>query len=192
MAQAANITSIEALRLLKAALVQFDEEVQSGLISLELEARRPVEWIEHDRKMYWPREVRKASDAQSEARIALERCELTISEEDRRSCYDERKALEKAKRRLHTCEAKVQAVRRWAPQIRKEVEEFEVQVAKLKQFLESDFVQARGVLERMADALERYVQQRGVGAGASDGNLSAGSSPPTSAGESAEPVKESP
>ena len=157
-ASAAHITSIEALRALKAALVQFDEEVHGGLVTLELEARRPREWIEHDRAQYWPREVRKASDALSEARLALQRCELTISGDDRRSCYDERKALERAKRRLHSCEEKVQAVRRWQPQIRKAIEEFEVELAKLQQYLESDFQRAAGALDRMAEALDRYVR----------------------------------
>ena len=100
MTQSANITSIEALRLLKAAVVTFEEEVQAAIVALEMEARRPVEWIEHDRKQYWPKQVRKASDEVSEARLALQRCELTISGEDNRSCYDERKALQKAKKRL--------------------------------------------------------------------------------------------
>jgi hypothetical protein len=161
MAQSANVTSIEALRLLKAALVTFDEEVQAALVALEMEARRPVDWVEHDRRRYWPREVRKASDVVSEARLALQRCELTISGDDSRSCYDERKALQKAKKRLEKCDDKVRALRRWAPQIRKEVEEFEVQTAKLKQYLESDFSKAPGALERMAAALDRYVQQSG-------------------------------
>ena len=159
MAQSANITSIEALRLLKAALVTFDEEVQAALVALEMEARRPVDWIEHDRRPYWPREVRKASDVLSEARLALQRCELTISGDEARSCYDERKALQKAKKRLEKCDEKVRAVRQWGPRIRKEVEEFEVQTAKLKQFLESEFCKAPAALERMAAALDRYTQQ---------------------------------
>ena len=40
-------------------------------------------------------------------------CEVRISGEDARYCYDERKALEKAKRRLQLAEEKVQATRRW-------------------------------------------------------------------------------
>jgi hypothetical protein len=181
MAQSANITSIEALRLLKAAVVTFEEEVQAAIVALEMEARRPVEWIEHDRKQYWPKQVRKASDEVSEARLALQRCELTISGEDNRSCYDERKALMKAKKRLEKCEEKVRAVRQWSPKIRKEVEEFEVQTAKLKQFLESDFVKAPAALARMADALDQYVQQ-GAGGGsiASAPASSASASPPES------------
>lgn len=159
--RSANITSTDAVQALKLALQQFEAGVRDGLIQLGLEARRPVEWIEHDRARYWPREVRKASDALSEARIALERCEVTISADDRRSCYDEKKALEKAKRRLRTAEEKVQAVKRWQSQIRKEVEEFEVQLARVTQYLDSDFPRAIAALERMSAALSQYVQSPG-------------------------------
>ena len=99
-AQTANVTSLDALRNLRAALVRFAADVEAALVALELEARRPVEWVEGDRSRYWPQQARKASELVSEARLALERCELRISGEDARYCYDERKALEKAKRRL--------------------------------------------------------------------------------------------
>jgi hypothetical protein len=157
---AANVASIEALRVLRLALVQFQSEADSGLTQLELEGRRPGPWIDNDRRMYWQREVRKASDALAEARMALERAEMTTSAEDHRYAYDERKALERAKRRLRLCEEKVELVRKWRSVVHKEVEEFEVQVAKFRRFLETDFVQGIAALQRMADALERYTQQR--------------------------------
>jgi hypothetical protein len=159
--QAANISSIDAVRSLKLALQQFQSEATSALVMLELEARRALEWIDSDRSRYWPREVRKASDAVAEARIALERCEVTTGTDEGRYCYDERKALEKAKRRLYLAEAKVQAVKRWQLKIHKEVDEFHVQIAKLQQYLESDFLRAIAALDRMAQALDRYVQRRG-------------------------------
>src|SRR6185369_14912999 len=105
-AQAANVTSLDALKHFRAALIRFAAEVESALVTLELEARRPIDWIESDRKRYWPQETRKAAELLSEARQALERCELRISGEDARWCYDERKAVEKAKRRLQLAEEK--------------------------------------------------------------------------------------
>jgi len=156
----ANVMSIDALRALKVALQRFETDAINALVQLELEGRRPVAWIEQDRALYWPRETRKASDAVSEARIALERCEVTTSAEDQRYCYDERKLLEKAKRRLRLCEEKVQAVRRWRVRIRKEVDEFAVQIAKLKRYLENDLVRGIAALERMSGSLEQYVQRR--------------------------------
>jgi len=169
---AANLTSTEALAGLAAALVQFQSHVQDGIVQLRLAARRAMDWIEHDRSQYWPREVRKAADAVSEARLALAQAQSTIDPNDQRYCYDERKRLEKAKRRLELAEAKVQAVRRWKVELRKEVEEFEVQAAKLEHFLEMDLPQALAALARMSEALARYTQV-------------AGASEPAAAGEDA-------
>jgi hypothetical protein len=162
MSQAANITSLESLQSLKAALAVFDEAVRNALVALELESRRPLEWIEHDRTRYWPAQVRKASDAVSEARLALARCETSTTGERPRDCYDERKALEKAKRRLHLAEAKVEAVRRWRHQLKRHVEEFLVETARLRAYLDSDFLRAAGSLQKMLEALDRYVGSGGT------------------------------
>lgn len=158
MSTSANITSIEAVARLKTALAQFGGEVNDALVALELEARRPVDWIENDRSRYWPDQVQKASNQVSEARLALQKGELTIDGSDARYCYEERKALEKAKRRLRLAEEKVQAVKRWKVRIHKEVEEFQVQVAKLRSYLDSDLVRAMATLGRMSDALAKYTQ----------------------------------
>src|SRR6266478_4642434 len=120
-AQTANITSLDALRSFRAALLKFAAQIEAALVALELEGRRPVEWVE-DRSRYWPQQARLASDVVAEAKQALERCQIRVASEDVKYCYDERKALEKAKRRLQLCEEKVQAVRRWRPQMQKETE----------------------------------------------------------------------
>jgi len=159
-ASAAKITSLDALVRLRNALIQFGADVEVALVTLELEGRRGVDWIENDRSRYWPREVQRASDALSEARRTLERCEQTISGEDTKFCYDERKAVEKANRRLRLCEEKVQAVRRWRVQMRKEFEEFQVQIAKCRGYLETDLPKAVASLERMSTALDRYIEQQ--------------------------------
>jgi len=156
----ANITSLDALRSVRAALLKFAEQVESALVTLELEGRRPVDWVE-DRSRYWPQQARLASDAVAEARQSLDRCQVRVASEDVKYCYDERKALEKAKRRLQLCEDKIQAARRWRPQMQKESEEFKVQIAKMKRFLESDFTRAIAALDRMSEALDRYVEQGG-------------------------------
>ena len=161
----ANLTSTDALAAFKAALIQFATAASDAVVQLNLQARRPIEWIDHDRAQYWPRQVQRAADAVSEARLALQRCELTIDGDSGRSCYDERKALEKAKRRLQESEEKVQAVRRWRALIRKEIEEFEVQAARLQQYLDSDFTRSLAALDRMAAALDQYVQPGGPASG---------------------------
>ncbi|MBM4004261.1 MAG: hypothetical protein FJ295_13395 [Planctomycetes bacterium] len=155
---AAKVTSIDAIRSFRVALIAFQEELSRAVVSLDLECRRPLDWMEHDRARYWPREVRRASDVMNEARLNLERCLLTIDPNDHRSCYDERKQSEAAKRRLTFAETKVQAVQQWRQRLKKEVEEFQVQTAKAKEYLEVDLPRAVAQLSRMLDALDRYVR----------------------------------
>lgn len=164
MSGGAKVTSVEALNALKPALVKFAQEVADALVSLDLECRRPTDWIERNRALYWPNEVRKASDAVAEARSALLRAESNISDESRWA-YQERKMLEKAKRRLQLCEEKVEAVRRWKVRMRKEVEDFQVNTARLKHFMDSDFVRALASLERMLAAIEQYLNTGGSDTG---------------------------
>ncbi len=169
MSSTANVTSVEALRGLRAALVKFGEEVEAALVALDLEGRRPVEWVEMDRARYWPQQGRKAADRLSEARLTLERCEVRISGEDTKYCYDERKLVEKAKRRLELTEEKTQATKRWKVEMRKHHEEFQVQIAKARQYLESDLPRAIAALDRKLEALGRYAEAGRVGEGASGG-----------------------
>jgi hypothetical protein len=158
-AQSANVASIDALQSVKAALVQFCADIESALVAMELEARRPVEWIEGDRARYWPQQARRASDLVQEARQALDRCEIRVSSQDRPSCYDEKKALEKAKRRLQLAEDKVRVLGRWGSEMQKAAADFATQVARLRIFLETDTTKAVAAIERMSAALDRYVQQ---------------------------------
>lgn len=181
MSSTARVTSIAALAQFKAALQEFASDVNDVLVQLTLEARKPVAWVTEDRTHYWPVELRKASDALAEARLALQRCELTIDGE-RRSCTDERKQFERAKRRVQTCEAKIPLVRRWCPEIRKESEEFEVQCHKLARYLEIELARAQAALERMAGALENYAALSAPAATASAGPQPAADASPGSSG----------
>ena len=107
-------------------------------------------------------EARRASDRVSEARIALERCELSIDPDDRRGCYDEKKVLQKAKQRLRLCEEKVSVVHKWLMKVKHEADEFSMQTAKMTHTLDADLPRASASLARMAKALEKYATRGGV------------------------------
>ena len=161
MAKTAHLTSTEAVTALRAALLQFAADAQHALTALQLEGRRPIEWIDQDRTLYWPREMRKASDRLAEARQELQRCEMTISGEDRRACIQEKKNLAKAKARLELTEERIRTVRRWKFEMKKAVEDFEVQLARVQRYLENDIPIAAADLLRMILALEAYTQSFG-------------------------------
>jgi hypothetical protein len=159
-ARSAHLTSIEVLRTFMASLRKFEQEITSAIDTLEMEGRRPADWVEHDRAHYWPAEEKKASHALSEARVALQKAEMAGSSSEQRYCYDERKMLEKAKRRLRTAEEKSQAVRRWRSRILKEVDEFLGQLTRMREYMGRDFQQSLVALQRMASALERYTETK--------------------------------
>lgn len=158
MSGSAHVTSIQALEALRAALANFDADARDAISLLVLEVRRAVDWLENDRMRYWPEQVRKASQRVVEARNELERAELTYGSEEKPSCLEQKKALERAKRRLRLCEEKVRRVRHWVRVIRDELNEFDGRVARLNNVLDADLPRAIAALERLVMALEQYTR----------------------------------
>ncbi len=157
----ANVRSIDVIRRFRTAIAEYDHEMREALEMLLLECRKATEWIEGDRASYWPRAVRSASDRLIEAKNQLEQCQLAARPEDRRSCIDEKKNVEKAKRRLQYCEDKLRLVKQWQTKIRQEADEFHSGIIKLRTHLELDMPSALALLERYVIALEKYTAMGG-------------------------------
>ncbi len=156
MNQSANVTSIDGIRELRTSFLKFEEVSRDGLTMIALEVRRAIEWLEGDRRRYWPEQARRASQKVVEARNALERCELKYGSEEAPSCLEQKMALQRAKRRLSFCEDQIKVVKHWIRAVRQELNEFEGQAAKLNSILDSDIPHAVTTLERMLRALDKY------------------------------------
>lgn len=153
----ANVKSIDAIRDFRADLLQYRDSVRQSLDVLTVELNRAIDYFESDRASYWPNQVRIASDRLASARIDLERCQVTTRAGEGPSCMEEKKALARAKARLHNAQAKVKATRKWLHLVRKEVDEFQTRLAQLRYLLDSDLPRATAVLARLATRLDRYV-----------------------------------
>lgn len=156
MNQSANVTSIEAVHAFRAAMVKFEEDARDSIVSLELEIRRAVNWIEVDRRRYWPAQVKKASEEMAQARNALERCQLKYGSEEAPSCYEQKKNYERARRRLRYCEDQVRLVKQWIQTIRHELTLFDGQLAEMRLSVDSELPRAIAALTNLLNALERY------------------------------------
>lgn len=156
MERSAQVTSIDAIREFRAALLQFGGEAEDAVVMLILEARKAIHWLQQDRARYWPEQTRKAQEWVVQARNDLDRCQLHYGSEDAPSCFDQKKRLERAKRRLRLCEDKVKAVKRWTNTIRQELDDFDGELAKMTNWLETDLPRAAASLERMLRALDKY------------------------------------
>ena len=168
MSSAAHITSTDAIRDFRTALQEYEADVRDAIAQLLLELRRSLDWVEHDRARYWPAEVRAASDAVIQAQNELARCESAIRAEDRRACYEQRMALEKAKQRQRLTEQKVRAVRRLRVSVQQEADAMHGRLLRLADFLDTEFPRALAALGRMSAALEKYTERTAPQPGASD------------------------
>lgn len=174
MERSAHVNSVDALRDLKNACVEFSEDGADALVIWLLEVRKAVQWLEHDRTLYWPDQVRSSHDQLAEARAALSRCEMRYGTEEAPACYEQKKAFEAAKRRLRLCEDKVRSTKKWILAVRQEINQFEGESTKLSNWIESELPRAIASLERMIRALDKY---SGDSTTVSPPSVSAGSIP---------------
>ena len=166
----ANVKSISAIRQFRTDLQDYHESLRQTLDILVSELHRAVDYFETDRAAYWPAQVRRASDKVSEARINLERCQVTTRPGEGPSCYEEKKALQRAKQRLETANQKVKATKKWIVTVQQEVDDFRSRLAQVNYLSDTELPRALVLLDRLASRLERY---------ANDGVRKSGADPAT-------------
>ncbi|MCC6125240.1 MAG: hypothetical protein IT426_09780 [Pirellulales bacterium] len=159
MSTPAQVKSIDSLQAVSAALECFHADAAAALDELDMEIRRATQWIGEDCRQYWKQEVRRSTERVHEAKIALEHAQMFRGGDGRpAACVEEKKALEREKRRLQLAESKVEAVRHWALTIERAMNEYRAVRGAFGNWLEADFPKAVAVMSRMIAALESYVQ----------------------------------
>ena len=157
MSDQADVKSIDTLAFVKAALAAFAHETGQAVGEVELQGQRAVDWITVDRAAHWKAESRRAADLVNKAIKDLEHCRTFKKVGDNQpSCIEEKKALEKAKKRLELTERKVEAVRRWTPVVQQQFRETCVRLVRFREVIDVDCPRAMAVLERMLKALDAY------------------------------------
>jgi hypothetical protein len=110
---------------------------------------------------------------------------MTMGSGDSRSCYDEKQALEKARRRLRLVEDKIKTVQRWTQAARHEIEQFDGQLSTLGNYMDNDIPRAIAALQRMHASLIKYVSSAEPGPRPTMQSDNIGSSDTTSSGATA-------
>jgi hypothetical protein len=152
----ANVRSLEAIEAVRAALVAFRDELDKALSAIDIEMRRVVDWVEHDRPRFWRMQLREANDGVTEARAALHRCLMYPVGDERPSCHEERAALKKAQARLDYCGEKAERLRHWTREVRHEMFEYEGRISQLRELVEIDNPQATAILDKLLARLHEY------------------------------------
>jgi hypothetical protein len=155
---AARVGSIDVIPLLSTAITKFRCEAAAAADDIVNEVRRALEWIHHDRKDYWNHECRRAQDKLNQARIALQQAQTMRKVGDRPpSCIDEKRAVDRAKRRVELAQQKIQAVRHWESALDRAADDLRRARTQFDTWLDTDVNRAVAVLNDMAESLVSYV-----------------------------------
>jgi hypothetical protein len=152
----ANVRSLDAIEAVRTALLAFREELEQAVTMIDLEIRRTLDWLEHDRPGYWRRQLRDAQDGVTQARAALHRCLMYPINDERPSCYEERAELKKAEARQTYCDEKSERLRYWIREVRHEVFEYEGRISQMKEIIEYDVPRSIAILDRLLVHLHDY------------------------------------
>jgi hypothetical protein len=157
MSQAAQVTSIEAIKDFQAFLCQCCADIREALCAVDMEAHRVLDWVAHDQASFWRRAVRDRQEELAQAKADLFRRQLERLSGEEPDLIEQQEAVWRANRRLHEAEDKVDNCRRWLPLLQHALEEYQAPARQLAALVEGDPPRAVAVLEQVLDALESYV-----------------------------------
>jgi hypothetical protein len=158
MAESADVQSLEVLRDVRAAICTFAEDAKNALADVDFEIRRMREWLSNEQRLHWQSEIRRWQQNLSMAKTELHRKKLGKFLDHRPDTSQEEKAVRYAQARLEEAEQKLEAVRRWVPELQHAVQEYRGSSQPLASMVDVDLQRGVARLDRMVDALEAYLQ----------------------------------
>lgn len=158
MTSPAHVASFQALDKFRSELIRFEQALRQILDEQGLEVQRASDYVEHDRTAYWPRALKLAEDRVVAAREALSRSKMAALENEHKSHFQEKEALEQAIARQRHCEHQLRQLRHWRHVMRKQTEDYQTRRARLVQYLDTDIPKAIATLERILQVLEKYAE----------------------------------
>jgi hypothetical protein len=186
MSQSANVNSIDAIKDFRASYCRFAEDTKNALGAVDMEVRRALEWLLHDRPMYWQMEIKRSKEALSEAQAELFRRKLQARPGSEVRDTEQKEKVRKAKHRLEAAEAKLEIVKKWTPVFQHAVTEYQARSRPTADMLEGDVKLALSLLDRMATALDAYIATAPPSVGANEPIASAASGAPATTSQAPE------
>ena len=154
----ANVRSLDAIDYFRAHLVEFIDSGRTALSEAESDIERTRGWLERERVPHWTRQIRKRSELVSRAKSELFRKQTQATAKDSRpSVVDEKRALQRAIRRLEEAENRMRSTKRWIRMLERERALYKGNVSGFSTAVERDLPHAIGLLKKMSENLEQYV-----------------------------------
>ena len=159
MSDQARVADVATIERFRAALVTAAEAMSLALEDAEGEVDRTADWLERDRMDTWKKRIRKGQDEVVACKSALFRKqEIKATADAKPSVVDERKALERAQRRLEFAEERLRASKKWAIELPRQAIVFKGALAPMQTALDRDIPQLAAMMRRMSEHLEDYLR----------------------------------
>lgn len=159
MSDQARVADVATIERFRAALITAAESMSLALEDAEGELDRTIDWLERDRMDTWKKRIRKGQDEVVACKSALFRKqEIKATADAKPSVVDERKALERAQRRLEFAEERLRASKKWAIELPRQAIVFKGALAPMQTALDRDIPQLAAMMRRMSEHLEDYLR----------------------------------
>ncbi len=157
MADSAKVSSLDAIRDFKVAVVGFAEEATVALSEATSDAQRGVWYITNECKSHWQRELKKRTEKLNQAKAELFKKQMETND-TRTSAVVERKHVARCEAAVTQAEEKLRAIKRWTTELERQFMIFKAGVQGISNIVAGDLPNAAARMQRMILALEKYIQ----------------------------------
>ena len=159
MSNPADIRNFQALLDIRVSLISFGEDARASLGDVDATVKKMMSWLENDRPQHWKRELKRRERALADAKLDLQRCMMN-NPQDRGRCLLEKRRFDKCDRAVEEAKQKLTAIRKWRQLFPREIALYKAQTGQLGYVADHQVPVAVAELDRMARALEQYVQTK--------------------------------
>ena len=159
MGEQIKVADVQTIERFRASLLVASETFGLALEEAEGEIERTLAWVESEQPDFWRKRIRKAQDEVVMCKSALFRKqEIKATADARPSVVDEKKALDRAMKRLEYAETKLRNTKRWTTELPRQSVIFKGALSGMHTVLDRDVPRVNAMLKRMTEHLEAYLR----------------------------------
>lgn len=153
-----HVRSIDALRDLRIAILEWASRLNEQTFELRSEAQRALQWAKVEQPRHWRRELALAERRLHEAMDYLAATQATYGGRDRPPATEARRRVADLQQRVRFCQQRAAACRRSAAEIERAVERLAGALAAMQQQSDCELPLAANQLSQWIEALDRYAE----------------------------------
>ena len=158
MTTPAHVGSTAEIERFREHLVEYRRVLYRTVELLQVEIHRVLEWVERDRRPYWLQQKKLSEVRLAEAEATYSRCMSRTRADQERSCFSEKKIVERWRQRVAEVDEHLRRLRDWQRELHREAEAFQMQVRRLGVMAEDDVARAIVALDRIQRYLQKYLR----------------------------------